>query len=204
MNPIYQPLYEDMLQDIHRCLALPHAEKDNVENCYWIARNYWDKLQELVKGKGFGSESMELCFFKEAKPAFTSYIEYFSLLAEGLQFEPKLIGLPAEMKGRMREEEWVKALKSNQGQYWKEETGRMDRFYKKHQSFLDYCESSCTQRDEQFFLQRTCCRGDLTQRRPHNRDTELYTVHEEILTTWTAFKKYQEFINQKINEPAQS
>jgi hypothetical protein len=90
MKPEYEPLYQDMLQDIERCLQLELPEKERIENCFWIAINYWEKLKDAVKCKGFKGEKDEIDFFRNVKPHFTSEIDYYVLLSEGLLFVPKL------------------------------------------------------------------------------------------------------------------
>jgi hypothetical protein len=44
----------------------------------------------------------------------------------------------------------------------------------------------------------------MMQRRSHNRDTDLFTIHEEILTTWRAYQLYSVYIKKKVNEPVGS
>lgn len=200
MKPEYQLLHNDMLADIARCLALEHPEKENVENCFWIAGNYWDKLQVFILSAGFRNEEDEMSFYRYVKPKFTCYIEYFSLLSEGLQFVPPWIEFPEQVKGKIDEDLWVRTWNKTVQEYWIKEEDRGNRFYNKNKVFLEYCESPCTEQDPEYFLPGTRVGTEFALIRSHNRDTDLYTVYEQILTTWEAYKLYSEFINKRVNE----
>lgn len=191
-----------MLADLARCMGLEHPEKDNVGNCFWIAKNYWDQLQTVINKAGFTNELDEIEFYREVKPAFARYIEYYSLLSEGLQFEPPLVSYPQDLQEPINKSDWDRANQRTLIQYWTAEEQRGNRFYHKHQAFLDYCESNNRENDANYFLSSVLLTqdGHLAQRRSHNRDTALFTVHEELLTTWHAYKLYSEFIQKKVQE----
>jgi hypothetical protein len=201
MNQKWDKLYKELQADISRCLTLEHPEKENVENCFWIARNYWDQLQAIVWVSRFNGERDEIEFYREVKPAFASYIEYFSFVAEALQFEPSPVPIPDDFSGKVDETSWTKAWQRSVIDYWMQEEKRGERFYHKHQFFLDYCESDSHQNDREYFLPAKDQPGDLTPRCSHNRDTALFTIHEELLTTWQAFKMYREYLKKRIHEP---
>lgn len=200
MKKEYEALYIDMLADISRCLALDHPEKDNVEDCFWIAKNYWEKLQDFIRLVRLRSDEDQVSFYRHVKPQFASYIEYFSLLSEGLQFVPPEIPFPEDLKNSITEEAWNKKWQQTVGEYWTQEENRGNRYYNKNREFLDYCASNCTDKDHEYFTIGSGDLIDMTQRRAHNRDTELFTPHEEILTTWEAYKLYSAYIKTKVNE----
>lgn len=197
-------LHKDMLEDISRCLELEHPEKENVESCFWIAKNYWERLQISMTSRGFRTEAVEIAFYRNVKPKFASYIEYFSLLSEGLMFVPPWIPFPESLEGKIEETAWCRTWQESVNDFWKQEEVRGKRFYNKNQEFIEYCENKCTHKDADYFLARNRPTGDSSQRRTHNRDTELFTVHEEILTTWEAYKLYSEYIKKKVSEPVGS
>ncbi len=201
MHPKWETINTDLQKDLTRCLTLEHPEKENVENCFWIAKNYWERLQTFVTEIGFRNDEDEISFYRKVKPKFASYIEYFSMLSEGLMFVPPWIPLPVEFQGKIDEGGWRYKWQDNVKDYWILEEVRGKRFYSKNKAFIEYCESDCTQQDEAYFLARNRPIGEISQRRSHNRDTELFTVHEEILTTWEAYKLYSAYIKKKVNEP---
>lgn len=200
----FDRLYQDMLDDITRCLALEHPEKENVESCYWIARNYWTRAQEIITKRGFTSDEEEIAFFKVVKPKFASHIEYFSLLSEGLQFVPPKVPFPTDVKSNIEEDEWEKVWQQSIVEHWTNEVTRGQRHYEKYKLFLDDCTSENCKKDPEYFLLRKVSQTEFAHRRSHNRDTELFTPHEEILTAWEGFKLYKEYIKRKVHEPAHS
>lgn len=204
MQKEYEVLYQDMLADISRCLELDHPEKNNVEDCFWIAKNYWEKLQEFVAGTKLSVEQDEISFYRHVKPKFASYIEYFSLLSEGLQFSPPEVPFPQDLKSSITEEEWKTRWQETVSEYWMQEENRGNRFYRKNQVFLDYCESNSSDLDQNYFMAGNSELVEISQRRTHNRTTELFTPHEEILTTWEGFKLYRKYIKKKVHEPVGS
>jgi hypothetical protein len=197
----YEGLYNEMLADISRCQEMEHPEKENVESCFWVARNYWQQLQAIVISKGFRNDEAEISFYRNVKPTFASHIEYFSLLAEGLSFIPAWVPLPEDLQGKIDEVAWFKTWQSTVTEYWVQEEKRGNRFYSRNQAFLEYCESGCTEHDEDYFLTRNRVGGEMSQRRSHNRETELFTIHEELLTSWGAYKLYSAYTKMKANEP---
>jgi hypothetical protein len=204
MESGYQLLHTDMLADISRCLDLDHPEKENVESCFWIAMNYWERLQAMCDSVRFRNDATEILFYRSVKPQFASYIEYFSCLSEGLMFEPPWIPLPEGLEGKISAIDWRRTWQHGINEYWTSEGRRGCRFYTKNQSFLDYCESDSKDQDENYFLARNRIAGEMMQRRSHNRDTDLFTIHEEILTTWRAYQLYSVYIKKKVNEPVGS
>jgi len=197
-------LHNDMLADIARCLDLEHPEKENVESCFFIARNYWTRLQSLVRLRGFENDGDEIRFYRKVKPNFASHIEYFSLLAEGLMFVPPWVPLPEDLQGKIEESAWRRTWQESVNDFWRQEEIRGNRFYRKNQALLDYCASGCNEHDQEYFLPRNIAVSTLSLRRSHNRDTELFTPYEEILTTWHAYKMYSQHIKRRVNEPVSS
>src|SRR5258706_10983810 len=118
MKQEYQLLHQEMLKDIQRCLQLDLPESENVEACFWIASDYWDKLKERIKNGIFNDEGDEIDFFRNVKPQFTSWMEYFMILSEGLLFVP---------------EERLCAIT-----YWEEEMKRFKRYCDKNHEFVSY------------------------------------------------------------------
>jgi hypothetical protein len=201
MNEKFKTLNNDMVTDISRCLEFVHSETSNVENCFFISKNYWDRLQDIIKQRGFENDADEVSFYRTVKPMFASYIEYFSLLSEGLSFAPPWVEFPETQQGKVEQSAWRNTWQESVNEYWIKEMKRGQRFYRKNQVFLDYCESGDKSNDHEYFLARNNNGAELITRRSHNRDTELFTNHEEILTSWKAYQLYGEYIKKKINKP---
>ncbi len=203
MTAQWLTVFEDMQRDINRCLHLDLPEKENVESCFWIAMNYWEEIQNAVMANGFADDAAEISFYKIIKPKFASYIEYFSLVSEGLAFVPPYVPCPAELAGVASESLWNAEWMESVREYWRKEEDRGKRFSIKHKVILDYYMRGDTPQDADYFLARNVSGADLTQRRSHNRDTQFYTVHEEIITSYWAYKLYADYIKKKLEEPIQ-
>lgn len=55
---------------------------------FWKARDYGTQLKELLKSLDFEDENEEADFFRNVKPKFACYIEYFLRISEALLFAP--------------------------------------------------------------------------------------------------------------------
>jgi hypothetical protein len=203
MKPDFELLHNDMLGDIRRCLELDHSEKENAESGFWIARNYWDKLQEIIAKNGFKGKEEEIEFYKVTKPQFASYIEYFSLLSEGLSFVPAWASPPEDFTGKDKGS-WKRLWGESVNEYWTKEKERGIRHFNKHKEFLKYCESGRTEKDELYFLSRNKAFAEYSLLRPHNRDTDYFTLYEEIWTAWKGYQLYHSYIKKKVKEPVGS
>ena len=163
-----------MLQDIGKSCQLAQPEREKSEACFWIAHNYWDQLKKLVRLKGFESEEDEIDFFRNTKPLFTAYIDYYVILSESLMF------VPGE-----RESELL---------FWNEEQKRYDRFVKKNKAFVDYYEQGRTNKDHLFFLRKYSIQEN-TQAISYDTNLEFYTGYDQLLGNYLALKKYLEYIS---------
>src|SRR5688572_22373199 len=107
---VYDELHGQMLCDLSRCNA--------PEECFWVVKGYWDKVKEKFKESGTKTEYEEVDFFKNIKPFFTSYLEYYVILSEALISAPGESGLAMI--------------------YWEAESKRFQRFVDKNNSFVGY------------------------------------------------------------------
>lgn len=174
-----------MLWDINRCLKLPHPEKENAERCFWIAEKYWERLKELMKGRPFKDETDEIEFFRNVKPQFTSYIEFFVILSEALLFVP--------------------AERLNAISYWEEESQRFKRFCDKKNHFICYYESGNRQHDSNYFLRKSGEDLRFVPAAPvYDVDTMFCTTHDPLIRTYLAQKKFHDYVIKKIAELKES
>lgn len=202
MDPIYETLYQEMLKDIERCMGLSHPEKENAESCFWIARNYWEKLKEEVKKRVFKNASEEIRFFREVKPQFTFHIEYFVILTEALQFEPSVLQAPADIRNQMSHDSWETANQKIITEYWEQEEKRFKRFCQKHGEFIEYYESGEHCKDSLYFLRENDTRKDAILMSLYDTDKDLSTYYSQLLRSYLANKRYWNYVNEKIGRPA--
>ncbi len=181
MKQEYELLHKELLQDIERCMSLELPEKERAESCFWIANNYWDKLKGLLKAKVFEDEYDEIDFFRNVKPQFTHYIEYFVILTEALMFVPR---------------ENLSALI-----FWDGEMKRFKRFCDKHNEFVSYYESGQQYNDSMFYLRKNS--GDLKfviSAPVYDVDADYCTSHDSFVRSYLAQKKYYDFAKKKLEE----
>ncbi len=163
---------------IDRCLQLDLPESERVESCCWIAHNYWQKLKELIKDREFKDESEEIDFFRNVKPQFTFYAEYFVILSEALMFVPK--DIPSAID------------------YWQGEEKRFNRFCNKHQDFISYYENNQRHSDSAYFLRANVDPGFVSRVAIFGADTECCSNYDRNVSGYLAQKKYYEYVKQRI------
>src|ERR1700761_7408156 len=118
-SPVYQEYNRQLLRAIRNQEERENPGLEIVEACFKSSLECWGKVRQSAKEAGFRSKEEEIRFFKETKPCFTSYIEYFTLRYHSLLFMP--VDDPFEMT-----------------RFWKWEERKMERFYEDHAEFCRY------------------------------------------------------------------
>lgn len=169
-----------MVNEIEKCQNLDISESQRAEQCYWIACDYYFKLKELVRKAPFKNESEEIEFFRDIKPRFTAYMEYFINLVEILPL--------------------AENDTSRSGKLWDEEMLRYSRFYRKNQEFIEYYNNGCTHMDRAYFLrsEKKLCNG--SKAIVFDADTQFSTSHDGLVRSLLAYKMYIEYIQKKLDE----
>ncbi len=198
MKQEYELLHNDMLYDIERCLKLQHPLTENAERCFWIAKKYWEKLKERVHQKGFKDASQEIEFFREVKPQFTLYIEFYVILAEALQFEPVFFPMPNEVADCLSRELWEVATRKSIVDYWENESKRFKRFCDKHSEFIEYYENGKRDNDRVYFLRENDIARDIVPTSLFDMDKTYTTSYERLLRSYFANKKYWEYCKERF------
>jgi hypothetical protein len=178
MNEKYQLLYSEMLKDIARCEQLELPDAEWVTACFWIAHNYWERLKKLTNPNGFKNESEEIEFFRNVKPQFTSYIEYFTILSEAL------VCVPSHS---------MEAIC-----YWEEEAKRFKRFCERNEEFITYYESGERYKDSLYFLKRNVNTGYVPKAPVYDVEPEYCTSQDHLVRSYLANKKYNEYVQKRL------
>src|SRR5436309_2700761 len=82
----YEALFQAFLRQIDRCMKTNLPEAEQLQNCFWIAVKCNKKLKKLVLVKGFVNEAEEIRFFREVKPKFACFTEFFVIACEALWY----------------------------------------------------------------------------------------------------------------------
>jgi hypothetical protein len=180
MNKAFEELYNDFLADIDEARQPGLTHKERVEQCFWRAKKYWELLKTFIRKNSFEDENAEIDFFKNVKPAFTCYIEYYVLLSEALHSVPG--SKPTDSK------EIVVT-------YWKREFSRCQRFTDKNKLFVQYYESGGDDMDDYYFLRiNNTSQGPLSMAPVYEEDTEFCTNGDPIVRSHLAYKKYNTYV----------
>jgi len=172
-----------MLREIDINMQLTVTEIEKVESCFWIATAYWEKLKELIKDISLLPENEEIEFFRNVKPQFTSYIEYFIILSEAVRFVPESTAEKID--------------------YWQIEMKRYERFVIRNHDFIQYYESDNLNPDRYSFKKI----GDANRFRMsvtfYDSDPEFCSLHDHLARGYLAQKRYWEYAKKKKDEAQQ-
>ncbi len=187
MSPEYQEYYQQLQSAFQSHELMNSSEESNrtemerVEACFKSSLDYWGKVCKLVKRNGFVSEAAEIHFFREVKPAFTAFIEYYTYRYHSLLFVPA--GDPAEVN-----------------RFWKWEEKKIERFFESNRDFIRYIEEGDRSRDRDYFLRAALPKG--RDRRggslAHELDEELISPKDQLVTLLKAYILYAEYIRNFI------
>lgn len=180
MKKTYNEIKQDMLDEINRCQALELSDKESAEKCFWIARNYSRQLKERIKMDDFTNDDEEIDFFRNIKPHFVCYIEYFLLISDALIIVP--------------------AMQDEYHAFWITEKGRLKRFRQVQAGFINYYESGQHDSDVKYFLRRNNDMKFLPNLHIYDADIDWCTSHDRLVRNYLAYKMYSEYCNKKINE----
>ena len=177
MRDDYQLLYSEMLNEIICRQQLEIPEGDRVAASFWVAREYWANLRQLVTQTGLRTEEEEIYFFRWVKPRFTSHIEYYTMLAEALICVPS-----APLAGNG---------------FWEQEARRYQRFFHRHEAFIRYYDSNETYNDRIFFT-----RGNRLARTEDllfdDGETDWITPYDGLARKYLAQRMYWETCRAKM------
>ena len=180
MEKSYTQLYRAMQAEISRSMQQPIPEKERIEKCFWIARDYGKKLKELIKNNDFADENEEISFFRNIKPQFVCYIEYFLMVCEALSIVP------------VKREAAIA--------FWKVEKERFRSFRGNYESFFIYYESGQHESDKTYFLRENNDLRFMPNLHIFDTDIDWCTSHDRLLRNYLAYKEYEEYCDKKLLE----
>lgn len=174
----WERIHNEMMDTMNQCKNLELPETEKIECCFRIATNYWEIVKRKWKEKENPSLDEEINFFRDLKPGFTAYIEFYLLQNQGLLFAP----------------DWPAAKFS----YWKNEANRYYRFCRRNMRFLFYFHSGSRKKDGEYFI----CRNESFPVSPSDKifnDCDCRSSHDGIVRSFIANKMYREFATTKLS-----
>jgi len=183
MSPEYQAYYHQLLAAIALHRDTGDGEMEKVEACFKSSLESWSKVRKEVKSHDFTSTEEEVRFFKEIKPLFTSYIEYYTYCYHALLFMPA--GNLLELK-----------------RFWKWEMRKIERFRENNREFCQYIRQGDTYKDTEYFLRssNTLPGVRTLQGLVHDLDAEITTSHDYLVTMIGAYDLYEKHILAEIEK----
>lgn len=180
MSPEYQEYYQQLLTAFHSHEATSRTEMEMIEACFKSSLDCWGKICQQVKAGDFRDVCDEIRFFKEVKPAFAAFIEYYTFRYHAILFAP--VNDILELK-----------------RFWQWEERKMQRFYDDNREFCRYMREGNTHYDADYF-RRT---PGSSARHPstdhiHDLDAELVSPMDPLVTIMKAYDLYEQYIKQKL------
>ena len=180
--PEYQDCYQQLLADIDAHQGSGRPETEIVEKCFKSGLDHWAKVYKRVSRQGFASKREEIVFFKEVKPGFTAWIEYYTYRYHVLLFRPSSSTPDIE-------------------RFWEWEQRKMERFYENNREFCRYIREGATDRDSDYFLRSPCppCNARASACLMYDLESEMSSPMDHLVTMIKAYELYEKYI-QLINQ----
>jgi hypothetical protein len=184
MLPEYQEYHDQLLTAIGSQGVSDGLEMGRIEACFKISLECWGKVRKLAQEQGFKSAGEEIHFFRNIKPLFTSFIEYFTYCYHALLFMPAHDTL--ELK-----------------RFWKWELSKIDRFRESNRDFCQYIQQGLTDRDEEYFLRSShtmAVRARLPLGLLQDPDAGMVTSHDQLVTLIGSYDLYEKHIAKEMEK----
>ena len=183
MLPEYQEYYHELLTALNSHEDGHNTEMEVIEACFKLSLDYWGMVGNLVRSDGFRDQKDEIRFFKEIKPAFAAFIEYYSYRYHALLFAPE-----DDIAATMR--------------FWRWEERKMQRFYENNQEFCRYIQERATYKDAEYFLRSSPSHElkDLPGELIPDLDRGLISPKDPLVTMMKAYELYGKYIETKLLE----
>ena len=181
MSPEYQEYYQQLLAAFRSHEDADITEMEVIEACFKSSLDYWGRICKLVKATGFAGEKDEIHFFKEVKPTFAAFIEYYTYRYHALLFAP--VNNVTEL-----------------GRFWRWEERKMQRFYETNHEFCSYMREGATCRDAEYFLRSSLPpdKERISSDLIHDADSGLCSPKDPLVTIIKAYELYGRHIETTL------
>ena len=181
MKQQIQSIYRQLRADVDVCRQQDMPELERIECCFRTASVYWVNMREELSQYRFTTEEEEIDFFRNIKPLFTSQIEFYTLIYQGMLFKPK--------------EDPVKIAA-----FWAGESARLNRFCENKEAFIAYYKSGDTCLDRQYFLRDNNKTPGAVAPRVYDINTHFSTSHDWLVAALMAQEMYHEYTRDRLKE----
>jgi hypothetical protein len=167
----------EYLREIETYLQDHSIDLKSLRYAIELSRNQLDFLRNEIKNKGFKSEEQEIYFFKHTKPLSLSHLIYF------LKIEKLLENYP------------VMLLEAKQN-ILKRKMASINRFHKKHASFIRYLKQEETYLDALYFTRNKA--HSLTTNWNYISDPDFSTSHDTLVAKYHASCLFTKYLTHQL------
>ncbi|MEI9909759.1 MAG: RteC domain-containing protein [Bacteroidota bacterium] len=172
-------LYRVMQNDLAECVSRKLLPITELECCFQVCSNYWEKIKHKVIAHSFSSEMDEILFFKMMKPLFTSEIEYYGLLCHAQLFKDSTTDI------------------EDLRQFWLREIMRLEKFINENCSFYNYYKNGNDENDISWFTRANNDGSNFLKAKSHDLDSGAATSHDYLISTLLALEKYNKYAEEE-------
>jgi len=176
----YSQLLRNFLNEIDECMISDLSETDRFQNCFWLCVKWNKNLRELALMNGFKNSLEEIQFFRDIKPRFSCFTEFFVIVSEAVWFVNNKAECPSI--------------------FWKEEVEKYLRFCHRYAFFINYYESGNQIYDQEYFLRATAEAFSDIHSKMLDENPALRSSKDWLVRSYFAHKMYFGFVQDKLAE----
>lgn len=150
------------------------TDKAMTERRYETVAHYWQRVKDRLRQSNFPSDAAEIDFFRNIKPKFTAFLEYFLLL--------------------YRYQVYAGGGEDALDQFSREELDRIQKFREKHATFINYYEQGGTGWDDVYFLRRKFNKAQRPPSQVYDRARDFWTNGDWIITVLQADRLFEQLL----------
>jgi len=174
----YMELHSAFLAKIDECMNTSLPELEKIQNCFWASVKFAELLKEQALANGFEDEAAEIEFFREIKPEFLSYLEFFVMAFEALSYGS--------------------SGAQDLSTFWNGEMERFGRFYNKNQTFISYYHSGRRDLDKEYFLRTSVAYHGGFHANMYNEGPAFHSAKDWVIAAYFANKMFFGFAKDKL------
>ena len=176
----YLHLYNTLLDELDQSVHSGLPERKQFEQYFWLSRDYNKKLIALLDEYPFLNEMDEIDFFRNVKPRFTCFTEFFALSNESL------LCVPDSPRRAIA--------------FWNDEKRRYIRFRVRHSSFVGYYESQKRHWDKEYFIRGASQIVGSLNAMIFDSGPEYHSTGDWLVRSLLAHKMYSRYAEEKAME----
>ena len=184
MKAHYLQLFNALLDELDQCATSSLHERKQFEQSFWISRTYNKKLIALLGECPFLNEMDEIDFFRNVKPRFTCFTEFFTIASESLLCVP---------------DSPQRAIA-----FWNDELKRYVRFRRRYSSFVNYYEKGKINADKDYFLRCPSQKVGSLNVMIFDGNPEYHSSGDWLVRSLFAHKMYSRYAEDKVRESFRS